>query len=145
VSRGDIGHHAGVTGERSVLERIVGAELTSVTFERAYLQLTFEGDALTARLSLYCWPAVQITGERLRDFGSPGYRDGLYGLIGHSVSATKESEDAGLVIDFPSGAVRIQPRAADLAGPEVAMFETVSPSDTWMVWRPGEYPFENLR
>ncbi len=121
----------------SLLLILVGEELASVIFVRDYLQLDFDGP----RLSLFVWPQVAVDAE-VRRMGDRGYRDALCTLIGHTVLSVAERTDAGLVIDFGLGSVVTNPEPAELSGPEIAMLRGLGDRAPWMVWRPGESPFD---
>jgi hypothetical protein len=65
----------------------------------------------------------------------------LCAFIGQDVTAVEESAERGLVIDFASGTVTINPKPGDIDGPELAMLtvhDPVQQTDSWAVWRPGE-------
>jgi hypothetical protein len=53
-----------------------------------------------------------------------------------------ENIDAGLVVDFGVGSVVAKPEPAQLSGPEIAMLGGFADRAGWMVWRPGESPFD---
>ncbi|MFE3448741.1 hypothetical protein ACFXJ8_07370 [Nonomuraea sp. NPDC059194] len=121
----------------SLLPALVGEEMSSVIFVRDYVQLDFDGP----RLSLFVWPRV-ITDSTVWSMGDPGYRDALCALIGHTVLAATEDAGAGLVVDFGCGAVLVKPEPSHLEGPEIAMLGGFTGRADWMVWRPGEPPFD---
>lgn len=75
--------------------------------------------------------------------GDPGYRDALCEMIGHSVLSVAESTDAGLVVDFGLGSIVTKPEPTELSGPEIAMLRGFTDRADWMVWRPGESPFDS--
>lgn len=123
----------------SLLEALVEEQLGSVVFLSDYVQLDFSN----ARLSAYVWPTVTV-GEVHREFGDQGYRDALCALITHEVIETEESPETGLVIRFELGEVVINPEAADLRGPEIAMLQVHADSfgdASWAVWSPGQHVF----
>jgi hypothetical protein len=66
--------------EKSILEKLKGREVSSVSFVRDYLQLDFDGPYL----NLFVWPQVLRNGTTF-DFSNPGYRDALCELIGQTV------------------------------------------------------------
>jgi hypothetical protein len=121
----------------SLLHALIGEDLASVVFVRDYLQLDFDGP----RLSLYVWPQVTF-GSTIRVMGDPGYRDALCDLIGHPVVQARESAATGLVLYFDAGAVTIKPTLTEVVGPEIAMLGGFTDRVDWMVWRPGEAPFD---
>ena len=55
----------------SVLKRLVGEQLSAVTFVMDYLHLDFDGQ----NINLYVWPTIEIEGEARRSAGASGYRD----------------------------------------------------------------------
>ena len=55
----------------SVLKRLVGEQLSAVTFVMDYLHLDFDGQ----NINLYVWPTIEIEGEAGRSAGASGYRD----------------------------------------------------------------------
>lgn len=121
----------------SHLQALVGAELSSVVFVRDYLQLDFDGP----RLTLYVWPQVVI-GDEVRRLGDLGYRDALCALIGQVVRSAADSTDTGLLVILETGSVVTKPEPAELSGPEIATLSGFTDSAAWMVWRPGERPFD---
>lgn len=121
----------------ALLLSLSGRELASVVFVRDYLQLEFDGP----RLSVFIWPQV-TDGSRNRSIGDPGYRDAPRSLIGHLVRAVAEGPETGLALYFAPGAVAINPKPSDVEGPEIALLNANAGNADWMVWRPGEYPFD---
>lgn len=105
-----------------------------------YIQLDFNG----LRLTLYVWPKILITGKHPLSEVDPGYRDALCEFIAHDVTAASESSTDGLVLIFDIGSIQVNPSAADLVGPEIAMGQAGPPGQAWMVWQPGVAPFESL-
>jgi hypothetical protein len=121
----------------ALLPSLVGRELASVTFVRDYLQLDFDGP----RLSVFTWPEV-TRGARSQSISNPDYRNSLCSLIGHPVRAVTEDSETGLAIRFEPGSVVIKPSPSEVEGPEIALLNTDADDTGWMVWRPGEYPFD---
>ena len=120
-----------------LLADLVGEDVASVIFVRDHVQLDFDGP----RFSLFVWPGV-VTRTGLRHWGAPGYRDALCGLIGQTVTAAEESREAGLVVRLGACSVTVKPRPDEVRGPEIAMLEGFADRPDWMVWRPGEPPFD---
>jgi hypothetical protein len=121
----------------ALLLSLIGQELASVVFVRDYLQLEFDGP----RLSVFAWPLI-VEGPQTQSINDLGYRNSLCSLIGHPVQAVTEDTRTGLAIHFEHGTVVINPEPSDLEGPEIALFYTDAGTTGWMVWRPGEYPFD---
>jgi hypothetical protein len=122
----------------SLINELVGEDLSSVVFVADYVQFDFNGP----RLTVFVWPTAQTFGEK-RTIGDPGYRDALCGLITRSVTATLDTAEDGVVLKFDNDALTIKPSAADLGGPEIAMLQMNDASKRWEVWRPGEGAFEH--
>lgn len=120
----------------TLLDRLVGEALTSVTFVADYLQLEFNGP----RLTTYVWPVLQAF-DKTKRLGDIGYRDVLCGFIGHEVTAVVDSRNEGVVIRFGPNAVVINPEPWELEGPEVAMLQMNNEERDWDIWRPGEGSF----
>lgn len=123
----------------SLLTALAREELGSVVFVRDYLQLDFS----TARFAVFVWPTVRADDVVHRP-GDPGYRDALCALIGRQVTATGESVETGLVIQFGSAELVTNPDPSELCGPEIAMLtvdEGPFQAAGWAVWRPGEDTF----
>lgn len=80
----------------TLLQRIVGARLSSVVFVLNYLVLGFgpEGD-LTTRV----WPRL-IKRDNALTFGMQGYRDGLCDLITHVVERVGISSDETITLSI---------------------------------------------
>jgi hypothetical protein len=76
--------------------------------------------------------------------GDLGYRDALCELIGHAVTSAAETNDDGLVLRFDIGSLAIKPKLFEVLGPEIAMLQGFVDRPDWMVWRPGEPPFEDI-
>ncbi|MER7005789.1 hypothetical protein ABT297_22480 [Dactylosporangium sp. NPDC000555] len=121
----------------SLLRALIGEDLAEVIFVRDYVQLGFDGP----RLSLFVWPRVTL-GSTVREIGESGYRDALCDLIGHFVVDVEESSASGLVLNFDIGSVTVKPTPPELIGPEIAMLSGFVDRPDWMVWRPGEEPFD---
>ncbi|SNS74062.1 hypothetical protein SAMN05216276_10159 [Streptosporangium subroseum] len=121
----------------SLLSALIGEEMSSVIFIRDYVQLDFDGP----KLSLFSWPQIAVD-STVRLMGDPGYRDTLCALIGHAVLAATEDTDTGLVVDFGLGSVVVKPEPSQVEGPEIALLMGFTDRADWMVWRPGEYPFD---
>jgi len=125
----------------SFLNRFRTEPLSSVIFVMDYIQLDFNG----LRLTLYVWPKVTVTGTPPLSEGGPGYRDALCEFITHEVTEVRESSTDGLVLIFDMGTIQVNPSAADLVGPEIAMGQAAQPDrGEWMVWQPGKPLFESL-
>jgi hypothetical protein len=125
----------------TVLGKLVAEKLASVIFVRDYVQLDFDD----ARLTAYVWPTV-TTGTSTVSLADAGYRDALCSFIGHEVLATTEAAEVGLVVEFDSGSIVINPEPTELRGPEIAQLSAYDPmwqTSTLAIWRPGEDPFVN--
>jgi hypothetical protein len=129
-----------------LLGRLVGRELESVCFYANHAEFIFEGDPnATGYVRLNCdvWPVVEVDGT-VHHESDVGYADALRHLIPQEVTATTEAGGSGLCVHFASGRILINPTTEDLVGPEIAMLSGFE-DNGWMVWRPGEDSFENLR
>lgn len=78
--------------------------------------------------------------DRLR-YGDAGYRDLLCSFIGLDVKSTTESPETGLVVDFATGSLALNPPLDELVGPEIAKLHVLQSAGRCMVWRPGEGAF----
>jgi hypothetical protein len=101
----------------SFLLRFRAEPLSSVIFVTDYIQLDFNG----LRLTLYVWPTITVGGKPPLSEGDSGYRDALCEFITHEVTEVSDSSSDGLVLIFDNGTVQVNPSAADLVGPEIAM------------------------
>lgn len=111
----------------NALRKLVGHELSSVTFVRDYIQLAFDGSGINA----YTTPTVSCGSESLK-FGQPGYRDGLCRQIGRSVERS-EVDGQRVSIIFESGTtVSISLREDDYRGPEALEF-SLDNDHIWVV------------
>jgi hypothetical protein len=119
------------------LEDVVGEYLSDVTFVMDYLQLRFCG----AAFSFYNWPVVILANRRL-EFGEPGYRDALCGLIAKAVQSIDVFLDTGLTFKFQGGETMTvslrAPAGSNL--PEVAEYSSGKKSG--IIWTSGEEPFD---
>jgi len=110
------------------LAKLVGHELSSVTFVRDYLQLAFDGGGMNA----YTTPTVACGSESL-SLGQPGYRDSLCRQIGCRVERT-EVDDQRVAIIFEGGAaVSISLREDDYRGPEALEFSLDGKDRIWVI------------
>ena len=88
-----------------VLQRIVGARLTSVDFVMNYLILGFdEKGALTTLV----WPEC-IDGLTVKKWGEPGYRDSLCGMITRHVERVTIEAGDTIRIRFEGDAAFVIP------------------------------------
>ena len=126
-----------------LLSRLVGFRMFSVQFVMDYVQLRFDSDSDDAPvLSCDVWPEVTLDGVTFRE-PDLGYADALRGLIPGTVVETQEATGLGLVLRFERGAIRLHP-TLDEVFVEIAMLSGFT-DRAWMVWRPGEDSFEDLR
>jgi len=107
-----------LTLDNEMLQKVVGARLTSVYFVLDYVMLGFdERGGLTALV----WPILFRNGEELR-FGQNGYRDGLCELIGGTVEKASISLDETISISFGGGVLIEIPLGTRTDGCERATF-----------------------
>jgi len=99
------------------LGKLVGHELSSVTFVRDYVQLAFDGPSMNA----YTTPTVTRGSESLT-LGQPGYRDVLCRQIGCRVERTEVGDQRASVVFENGAAVSISLRGEDYRGPEALRF-----------------------
>lgn len=128
-----------------LLSRLVGDRMYSVEFVlNDYVQLRFDGAAGSGPVVLnsYVWPVIQAAG-RLWHEHELGYADALRRLTPGTVVSTREATGSGIRIELDTGAVVIHPAKEDVF---VEIAELMGfPDNAWMVWRPGEDSFEDLR
>jgi len=110
-----------------VLDRIVGARLTSVDFVLNYLSLGFDNKGA---LTTLVWPEISAAGQVLK-FGMQGYRDGLCELIAQVVSEVNFSDDETITISIGEHQLRIPLRQREHQG-ERAIFN--GPKHVLRVW-----------
>ncbi|MGW4120887.1 hypothetical protein [Nocardia sp. NPDC004711] len=89
------------------------------------------------------FPVVHTEAAQLRE-GQVGYGDALRAFIAGQVVATAEAFEAGLRVEFRSGAITLRPTDGELVGPEIATLSGFV-DRAWMCWRPGEDAFEYFR
>ena len=100
----------------SELRRLIGVELSSVTFVRDYVQIHFEEVALTA------FNPITVTTNTSWRSGSAGFRDALIERINGRLVAVAVSTEA-LALDLHDGArIEVSLREADYVGPEALTF-----------------------
>jgi hypothetical protein len=137
---------AGTYVPNRLLSRLVGERLYSVEFVlNDYVQLRFDGTPGAGSpvvLNCYVWPAVLRAGHLWHE-PELGYADALRRLAPGTVIATAEQTGIGIRIDLDTGAVLIHP-GRDEVYVEIAEI-TGFDDRAWMVWRPGEDSFEDLR
>jgi hypothetical protein len=145
-------HHdnrvSGSSPRQSLLHRLQGALLISVTFIHDFVELTFEevgedGRLIDSpRLDCFVWPRI-VVGTKESTFGVPGYRDALCACIDASVTAVRDDVASGMRLDFPDRSLIIQPTLDEVPGPEIAII-WFRDTKAWSVWRPGEDTFAGL-
>lgn len=114
--------------DRSGLESLVGERLSAVTFVADYVQIAFDGAALTALTSAR---AVGADGARTA-FPGPGSRDALCALIGAEVRRAG-ADPARIRLDFTDGrALEIPVDDASYTSAEAAHFRRRD--GTLVVW-----------
>lgn len=101
----------------SALGQIVGYVLSSVTFVMDYVQLAFDGPALTA----YTLPMISLETGTLK-WVQPGYRDALCAQIGRRVERTSVDRDHVAIVFSGGAAISISLRDEDYCGPEALEF-----------------------
>lgn len=112
----------------SVLQKIVGTQLTSVEFILDYVKLDFDNEG---NLTSLIWPEIWISNKKfvLKD---SGYRDMLCSLIGRSVNSVHISDDEIISIKIGSDSNIVIPISCDNTGSERAVF--TAPGDIMFVW-----------
>lgn len=129
-----------------LLSRLIGARMYSVEFVlNDYVQLRFDGVPGTgdhATLNCYVWPLIQV-GDCMWKEPDVGYADALRRLTPGTVTSATEGTGTGIVIRLETGAVVIHPRI-DEVYVEIAALKGFE-DGAWMVWRPGEDSFADLR
>ena len=129
-----------------LLSRLVGDRMYSVEFVlNDYVQFRFDGSAQGEKpvtLNSYVWPVVEFGGRTwLED--DLGYADAIRRLTPGAVIATTEQTGYGIRIELDTGAFVIHPSVGEVY---VEIAEIMGWSDgAWMVWRPGEDSFEDVR
>lgn len=110
------------------LGRLMGSELSAVTFVRDYVQLAFDGPNINAHT-----PPVVTCGSQSVSAGQPDYHDSLCRQIGCVVERTA-IDDQQVSIVFENGAtVSISLRNDDYRGPEVLEFWLDRKDRIWVV------------
>ncbi|SIO21820.1 hypothetical protein [Agromyces cerinus] len=132
-----------------LLGRLLGRRLNAVVFSMDYVMLWFDGDVgggdvAGGNVVLNCdvYPVAEHRGQVYAE-ADLGYGDALRALIPQEVSSTVEQTGAGIVISFQTGRITIRPAFDEWVGPEIATLSGFA-DGAWMVWRPGEEPFEDL-
>lgn len=117
------------------LARLVGHDVSSIVFVRDYVQLTFESDKSSFRLTCFTMPTVTMSGTTTK-LGQPKYRDALCDLIDKVVQSATERPRDTLAINFNSGAcLNVSSRPEDAHGPEVAMLTDEPSGKFCVVWQ----------
>ena len=135
------GARSAAGSDGSILDRLVGEQLTQVWFVMSYVQLIFGAND---SLQCFVWPKIATNHQELT-ITMPGYRDALCAFLTTTVTAVVEGPAIGLAVEFPTGRLVIAPSPADLTGPEIAMFHDIPSTDrNWKVWEPGDEVFPHL-
>lgn len=107
-----------VEENKDYLSRIVGEQLSAVSFVMDYLQLQFNAYILTVLT-----PLVVLLGEQSYSLGDLPYRDALCERITHNVNEVKLATDY-LRIGFDDGAVfNISLKGEDYVGAEAIIYQ----------------------
>lgn len=127
-----------------LLSRLVGCRMYSVEFVvNDYLQLRFDGDSeRSVTLNVDVWPVVDY-GDRCWREVDLGYADAVRKLTPGTVISTSEKTGIGIRIELDTGALTIHPAIGEVYS-EIAFLSGFS-DGAWMVWRPGEDSFEDVR
>ncbi|MEH0109856.1 aminopeptidase N [Tersicoccus sp. MR15.9] len=146
AASGEVATHAGPYVPNELLSRLIGDRMYSVEFVvNDYVQLRFDGSSPASGpvvLNCYVWPVVEADGRLWRE-PDLGYADALRQLCPGTVTATSEATGSGIRIELDTGAVVLHPAREDVF---VEIAELSGFADrAWMVWRPGEECFEDLR
>ncbi len=123
------------SSNQSLIDAIVGEQLSEVIFIHDYIQLTFQGPRLTA------WTTPQVnTGTGWLKYKEAGYCDALCSCIGATVQRALVVQDkvtgadVELYFEFVDGAIiSVSTKPDDIrpGGAEAAMLET---DDGLAVW-----------
>jgi hypothetical protein len=114
-----------VSKKSSLLQEIIGEQLSSVEFVQDYVQLHFDGPILTT----FVWPVVSTHGKTTR-VGEPGYKDALCARIGRNVHTADVIEGAEVLVEFEDGArISISLRPENSVGPEAGHLSARNPVD----------------
>ncbi|MEZ4919226.1 MAG: hypothetical protein R2792_08980 [Saprospiraceae bacterium] len=118
--------------ESILKSKLIGEQLSSVTFVQDYLQLHFDGKTFT----IYIWPAVKID-DTLFHFGEQDYRNALCSLIAHKVTDLLLIEEETLVIFFENTNktihLNLNPNNSEIVA-EIAFFHDDLDS-TWLCFQ----------
>jgi hypothetical protein len=116
-------------GDHVELLAIEGEQLSAVTFVQDYVQLHFDGPTITAVTR-----PVVVAGDSSLDFGAPGYRDGLCGLIGRIVGRAYVRPADRLQIDFADRASLIVSLKPEAYRAGEAVIFTDGRTEQWASW-----------
>jgi hypothetical protein len=119
----------GSHGGGEPLAKLVGEELSAITFVRDYLQLHFDGPTINA----YTLPIVTFRDSRWAN-GDTGYKDAICARIGVAVIGASTVPEDRLQLDFADGAsVAISLRPEHRVIAEAAMY-TDPQTNEWACW-----------
>ena len=111
-----------------VLGQIVGRQLSSVTFVQDYVQMSFDGPAVTA----VTHPVVEAEGVAYR-WDETGFRDQLCKRIAHIVTKAEIIPDECVRIDFDDRAkISVSLLSQDYVAAEAVRFDA-SPQIWWVL------------
>ena len=139
---------SGSSPRQSLLHRLRGGQLISVTFIHDFLELTFEetgedGQLIDSpRLDCLVWPKI-VAATHSWTFGAPGYRDALCECIGGTVTLVRDDPASGMQLQLNDRIIEIRPTVGELLGPEIALLHFFETKE-WDYWRPGEGTFLDL-
>jgi len=117
------------TSSESVLQSVVGRQLSAVTFVQDYIQLQFDG----ALLNAYVWPTVETQGRKTTRESS-NYRNVLCDQIGRNVVEVSEIGGEALVVRLEgTTTIRVSLDEQDRTSVEAALFHD-DMGGTFAVW-----------
>jgi hypothetical protein len=113
----------------SLPPRLIGLEMSAVTFVRDYLQLHFDGPVLTILVD----SELSIAGEQYAS-RAPGFRDALCSCISKRVAAAEVVPGERWHLCFEDGAVlNVSLRPEHRTGPEAVLLRDEA-SGEWDWW-----------
>lgn len=130
---------------KDLLSRLVGERMYSVEFVvNEYVQLRFDGAPNMAGpilVNCFVWPTIEREGRVWRE-PDLGYADALRRLTPGTVTSASQQTGSGIRISLDTGTVILHPKVEEVFV-EIAELRGFA-DGAWMVWRPGEDPFEDL-
>lgn len=120
----------------SLLAKLVGQEVTAVSFVASYLEIQFD----RFKLSFYSWPKLRLGNSLVAEVDmSKYYEHELRKLLGKTVTAVDATDGITIQVDDQTS-IELPASAAPIGSEELLQYH-LDPDGEWMVWSERDPPF----